>query len=991
MMRYFERSKSRAAAAALGAAFLLAACGDETTEITQINQTGLEVVESEDDLPECADENLGALALVQGETAVRVCVNGEWLVTKSGDDSDLNCKTEELKDGSGLKIICNGDSIGVVLNGSDGKAGKDGKDGEDAVLPNDTLEADSERVPVSLDSLAGFSQKGPFLKGSTVYLYELSDGRTLKQTNGNFTSYITRDDGRYKFSARDLASQYAMIVVEGNYRNEVTGEPSEAPIRLRALTDMRKRSDANINLLTTLEFDRVYHLVTRGDKEGKKLTVKQAKKQAQAEIFKAFDIDTTGFKGSAEDLDVFGATDADAALLAISIMLQGDGSETDLSVLLTEIASDMETDGTWDNASTKARLADWASMADGKGRLGSFRKNVAGWKLSDTVPVFEKFVRNFYSGETKLGKCGGKDIPVGTLMNVKNPESKYYAKEYADTTSRVRFICADADSARWRMATELEKDTVGLGHEFENGNIAHGAVNKELVYVYEGDGWRHGTALDSTVGEGCRPSLKDTIVHAADDVWYKCIGDSAMSFVRNGQDESAWKGAWRMANTLEIDTNGLGHEYQEGDVHYGQVNNDLVYVYENGNWVAGKAKDDSVGMGCVATLEGKVIVGKSDGEYYICKLAYANGSPVPVDRSWEPAPNIVKDTSGWGAIGGWKDGDVRNGNVNKEQPYVFQDGAWRVGTILDSLLKQGCIADGDTSIRRSNNLYYVCTVENVAGVYTSRTWVVAPDIYNDTKEYRTECKRFGKYGYGNILTGIVDSTKSYVCDNGQFRRATDSEVGANRACVGYIYDHIYKIRGDFMKCTLVGWSSVASGDSSGIMEDKAGKVYKTIVIGEQQWMKRNLNYEMDGSYYYNDNVSSANNRNCGQLYEWSAAMKACPTGWRLPTEEEWQSLVNLAGGKSVAGDKLRSGDWASGLDTYGISAGLCGYRNPNPGTVMGVTGRVYDNLEVTGSYWNSTEYGSENAGLLSLSAYPSVTLNYGKKTHASSVRCIQDN
>ena len=978
--------------AVLGTA-LLSACGDD---VTQINQTGLEVVSSEDDLPKCTEDNNGVQVWVEDDMSARICVGGKWYAMSTSDtvyieNGDNSCKTEKLKDGSGLKIICNGDSIGVVLNGSDGKDGADGEDGKDAVLPNDTLEADSERVPVSLDSLAGFSQKGPFLKGSTVYLYELSDGRTLKQTNGNFTSYITRDDGRYKFSARDLASQYAMIVVEGNYRNEVTGEPSEAPIRLRALTDMRKRSDANINLLTTLEFDRVYHLVTRGDKEGKKLTVKQAKKQAQAEIFKAFDIDTTGFKGSAEDLDVFGSTDADAALLAISVMLQGDGNETDLSVLLTEIASDMETDGTWDNASTKARLADWASMADGNGRLGAFRKNVAGWKLSDTVPVFEKFVRNFYSGETKLGKCGSKDIPVGTLMNVKNPESKYYAKEYADTTSRVRFICADADSARWRVATELEKDTVGLGHEFENGNIAHGAVNKELVYVYEGDGWRHGTALDSTVGEGCRLSLKDTIVHAADDVWYKCIGDSAMLFVRNGQDESAWKGAWRTASTLEIDTNGLGHEYQEGDVHYGQVNNGLVYVYENGNWVVGKAKDDSVGMGCVATLEGKVIVGKSDGEYYICKLAYANGSPLPTDRNWEPAPNVVKDTTGWGKIGSWKDGDVRNGSVNKEQPYVFQDGAWRVGTILDSLLKQGCIADGDTSIRRSNNLYYVCSVENVAGVYISRTWVVAPDIYNDTKEYRDECKRFGEFGYGNILTGIVDSTKSYVCDNGQFRRATDSEVGADRACVNYIYDHIYKIRGDFMKCTSAGWSSVASGDSSGIMEDKAGKVYKTIVIGEQQWMKRNLNYEMDGSYYYNDNVSTADNRNCGQLYEWSAAMKACPTGWRLPTEEEWQSLVNLAGGKSVAGDKLRSQDWASGLDTYGISAGLCGYRDPNPGTFMGVTGRVYDNLGVTGAYWNSTEYGSENAGLLHLSAYPDVTLDYGKKTHAHSVRCIQDN
>ena len=240
-------------------ALIFAACGESTTEnVTNINQMGMEVVSSEKDLPKCDKDNEGEQALVKGESVVRVCVEGKW-AAMDGAGGDYSCSTVELKDKSGLKIICNGDSIGVVLNGEKGDSGKDGKDGsdgKDAELPNDTLEADSEQVAISLDSLAGYSQKGPFLKGSTVYLYELSDGRTLKQTNGNFTSIITRDDGRYKFTARDLVSQYAMIVVDGNYRNEVTGKPSEAPIRLRAITDMRKRSDANINLLTHLEFDR---------------------------------------------------------------------------------------------------------------------------------------------------------------------------------------------------------------------------------------------------------------------------------------------------------------------------------------------------------------------------------------------------------------------------------------------------------------------------------------------------------------------------------------------------------------------------------------------------------------------------------------------------------------------------------------------------------------------------------------------------------------
>ena len=78
-----------------------------------------------------------------------------------------------------------------------------------------------------------------------------------------------------------------------------------------------------MNLLTHLESQRVYYLVTHD-----KMSVRAAKKKAQHEIFDAFHIDTTGFKTESEDMDVFGATAADAALLAISILLQGDGDET---------------------------------------------------------------------------------------------------------------------------------------------------------------------------------------------------------------------------------------------------------------------------------------------------------------------------------------------------------------------------------------------------------------------------------------------------------------------------------------------------------------------------------------------------------------------------------------------------------------------------------------------------------------------------------------
>ncbi len=404
----------------------LSACGDSVENVNQINQMGMEVVSSEDDLPKCNKDNEGEQALVKGESVVRVCVDGKW-AAMDGAGGDYSCSTVELKDKSGLKIICNGDSIGVVYNGADGKQGKAGKDGEDGKdgadgkdVVADTTVVDSERVAISLDSLVGVTQKGPFLKGSTVYLYELSDGRTLKQTNGNFTSNITRDDGRYKFLARDLVSQYAMVVVDGYYRNEVTGVSSNAPIRLKAITDMRKRSSVNVNLLTHLEFERVYHLVTRGDSTGKKLTVKQAKRQAQREILNEFHM-VLGDTTDAEDMDVFGSSDADAALLAISVLLQGDRTESEMMALLSEISTDMAEDGKWNDDQAKAlktQIADWAFTHD----PSRFRKNVEGWHLAakDSVGNFEKYTEAFVAGT-----YGVKPCCEGGVQTVKNDLSEF--------------------------------------------------------------------------------------------------------------------------------------------------------------------------------------------------------------------------------------------------------------------------------------------------------------------------------------------------------------------------------------------------------------------------------------------------------------------------------------------------------------------------------------------------------------------------------------
>ena len=429
------------------AAMLFTACGDSGSSASDAQtKDGIAVVSNVSELPECTQENEGEQAYIRGESSPRICVDKKWFATlENGSVGELSCSTEKLKDNTGLKIICNGDSVGVVLNGANGK-------GEDCAVSSQTdstvtitcgnnsttldlgnrnkkdgiAELDSEKIATPLDSLDGYTQKGPFVRGSTVYLYELESGRTLKQTNGNFTSNIISNDGRYRFLARDLVSQYAMLVVDGNYRNEVTGEVSKNTIRLKAFTDLSKHLSANVNLLTHLEYERVYYLVTKMKKK-----VYEAKRQAQAEILDQFYIklkDNT----DAEDMNVFGKTDADAALLAISILLQGDRSEQELMALLAEISDEIAESGKWEGAradSIKTSIALWAMI--NRGNMKTYRNNVKNWGFGE-VPPFEKYVDNFIPKNLGL-KNDCTQEKEGEKIVVKNKYSPYNGKTYTCT------------------------------------------------------------------------------------------------------------------------------------------------------------------------------------------------------------------------------------------------------------------------------------------------------------------------------------------------------------------------------------------------------------------------------------------------------------------------------------------------------------------------------------------------------------------------------
>jgi len=164
-----------------------------------------------------------------------------------------------------------------------------------------------------------------------------------------------------------------------------------------------------------------------------------------------------------------------------------------------------------------------------------------------------------------------------------------------------------------------------------------------------------------------------------------------------------------------------------------------------------------------------------------------------------------------------------------------------------------------------------------------------------------------------------------------------------------------------------------------------GACGKALMPDGKVWMTENLNYNVDSSWCYDKDP--ANCAKYGRLYTWDAAKTACPTGWRLPTRQEWQTLVDSAGGNSNAGSKLKSSSgWNnnggfSSTDEYGFSALPGGYRRYS-GTNF--SGGDY------GFWWTATELDALDAYYRDMCyGYDDVVENFKDKGNGFSVRCVE--
>jgi uncharacterized protein (TIGR02145 family) len=197
----------------------------------------------------------------------------------------------------------------------------------------------------------------------------------------------------------------------------------------------------------------------------------------------------------------------------------------------------------------------------------------------------------------------------------------------------------------------------------------------------------------------------------------------------------------------------------------------------------------------------------------------------------------------------------------------------------------------------------------------------------------------------------------------------------------------------------------------GNMTDQEGNVYKTIVIGTQEWTAENLktsiyrngdpiatnlsdtdwlNTQIGAWVFYNND--SQYECPYGKLYNWYAVSDprhVCPTGWHEPTVGEWTILTEYLGGEAVAGGKMKTigvDYWlspnTSALNQSGFSGLPGGLRNGN--------GAIY-NIGVTGNWWSSTLLEPGSAWVNYMYYQDGNTSNGTTSSQAGfSVRCLKD-
>jgi uncharacterized protein (TIGR02145 family) len=280
-------------------------------------------------------------------------------------------------------------------------------------------------------------------------------------------------------------------------------------------------------------------------------------------------------------------------------------------------------------------------------------------------------------------------------------------------------------------------------------------------------------------------------------------------------------------------------------------------------------------------------------------------------------------------------------------------------------------------------LYSLTRAQEITNVHFEQEGKVI-NIYYDlsgesTYEVKAFCSGDGGKTWGQPLKFVTGEV------------GKDIKAGTDKKIVWNVLDEKEDLQG-----TVQFKIEALFGNQTGtFVDERDGRTYKWVKIGNQVWMAENLNYQTDyNSYCYEDNTT-----NCyyyGRLYNWSEATTACPKGWHLPSDDEWCEMTKtldetvncnkIGWSGSDVGYKIKSAFIWNLSSKYSNISGF----NALPGGYRSGIG-TYKYLCEEGYFWSlskMTEYEAWSRNLNSDSGKIQRTYNY--KVSSYSVRCLKD-
>lgn len=167
-----------------------------------------------------------------------------------------------------------------------------------------------------------------------------------------------------------------------------------------------------------------------------------------------------------------------------------------------------------------------------------------------------------------------------------------------------------------------------------------------------------------------------------------------------------------------------------------------------------------------------------------------------------------------------------------------------------------------------------------------------------------------------------------------------------------------------------------------LTDERDGRIYKTVKIGDQWWMAENLKYRASNSSCYNNLESNCDK--FGRLYMLVEGTILCPNGWHLPLQMEWEVLFTAVGGRSTAGKVLKSqSGWSynnNGTDAYSFAAIPAGYEFRG----------LYYNASSEANFWCRKDGMIDGSYNERLYYGDNADLSYHRSDFELSVRCVKD-